>query len=518
MADHKKGFLVVSDLHLGEGRDPDTGWINPREDFLFDDDFADFLEFHTSSEEWSGTDWTLIIAGDFVDFLQVIEIPPDLPELDGEENYGLKAGPLESAWKIRRIMDGHPQLFKALAEFSLNHRIVVISGNHDAEFIFPQVRDTVTQHLKELAETSFQSSCVPPSFLPWFYYDGRIYVEHGNQYDSANAFPTMLDPVIPNSESGAGNSGGQIFLTLGSIFVRYLFNRVETSSPFADNIKPETRFIGWFIRNHPIRALAYLFTDGIRMLKKIKESWKLSRLCIKRKGLHPESIDSTGSRNPPGEAGRSIPAMQDLIAGLEEIQARPLLSRAGPTVTGFMHILLGPGRVIFLMGAILLINLAAIILFLSPVWTLMLPAKISTDPFLLSIISWNRNSQIPLLILSGQAAACCIAWMIALKNRRKYSCSRVCRQKASEIDNLLRPEYIIMGHCHETDLLKFPSGCQYINTGTWTKIFSRESSATREEKEFIFTRITDSDDGLAMDLMKWEARGGTGRRANLIDG
>ncbi|HSN91066.1 MAG TPA: hypothetical protein VLS93_07540 [Anaeromyxobacteraceae bacterium] len=33
-------------------------------------------------------------------------------------------------------------------------------------------------------------------------------------------------------------------LLLGSFFVRYLFDRVETVEPFADDMKPATRFIG----------------------------------------------------------------------------------------------------------------------------------------------------------------------------------------------------------------------------------------------------------------------------------
>ena len=73
-----------------------------------------------------------------------------------------------------------------------------------------------------------------------------------------------------------------------------------------------------------------------------------------------------------------------------------------------------------------------------------------------------------------------------------------------------------MGHCHRPDLQRLSSGCHYVNTGTWTKIFSHESAAVREEKELIYTRIISVAGEKTMDLMKWQGKGGTGRRVNLI--
>ena len=498
----------MSDLHLGEGRNPTTGWIDPREDFLFDDDFADFLDHHISAGEWIDTEWTLIVAGDFVDFLQVTGVPENREDLEEELNYGLVAGPAESAWKIKRIMAGHPRLFSALARFSRNHRIVFVSGTHDAEFIFPEVRQEFKDSLRRKTNELYgpSSRAIPPVFLPWFYYDGRIYVEHGHQYDSANAFPSPENPVIPVSREKQGNPGQRVFLTLGSIFVRYLFNRVETSSPFADNIKPETRFIGWFIRNHPARALAYFFTDGGTMTRKIKESRGLS----KKHREMPVKTEEAGNQE------NNRVSDPEIARGLRKLQARPMVSRTGRVMSAIIHLLLGTKRIALLLSGFLLVNLAAVLLFLSPLWSLLLPVQLSTDPVLQSIIQWSRSSQVPLAFILLQAASFSLAGAAARYSRKKYCCSRLFRRKAAEIDALLKPEYIIMGHCHETDLLKFPSGCQYINTGTWTKIFSSESSTTREEKEFIYTRIIVRKGVSSLDLMKWVGRGGTGRRANLI--
>ena len=43
MASERHALVIVSDLHLSEGKDPATGKYSPLEDFRFDDIFAQFL-------------------------------------------------------------------------------------------------------------------------------------------------------------------------------------------------------------------------------------------------------------------------------------------------------------------------------------------------------------------------------------------------------------------------------------------------------------------------------------------
>jgi hypothetical protein len=100
------------------------------------------------------------------------------------------------------------------------------------------------------------------SFLPWLYYEpGLLYAEHGHQYDSLNSFDDFLHPLTPDN---------LIDLPVGSFFVRYLFNKVESDYPFADNMKQLSRFIWWlFIRilkggiflNKRIRSKLYHYMD-----------------------------------------------------------------------------------------------------------------------------------------------------------------------------------------------------------------------------------------------------------------
>jgi hypothetical protein len=73
-------LLIVSDLHLSEGLDPDSGKFSCLEDFLFDHSFANFLRHHEEvrhQPRFGGRPWLLIINGDLFDFLQVASLPEE---------------------------------------------------------------------------------------------------------------------------------------------------------------------------------------------------------------------------------------------------------------------------------------------------------------------------------------------------------------------------------------------------------------------------------------------------------
>ena len=244
-------------------------------------------------------------------------------------------------------------------------------------------------------------------------------MEHGHQYDPANCFPSALCPLESPAGNQAGSSGEHIFLPMGSIFVRYLFNRVETSSPYADNVKPETRFIGWFIRNHPFRAFLFLVTDGRKMLRKIRESWKSAgraeeSLLVHNDPRYSPNNHAFSTDNDSVCQGKSVSGRQQATPGkdwqnlamrLEEIQARPLFTRPSGAAARALLSLLGPGWIItFLLGMILL-NLTAVSLFLSPLWSLLLPDVIGKSAFLGEILHWNRQYQVPLVAIITQLAA-----------------------------------------------------------------------------------------------------------------
>ena len=64
-----KSILVISDIHLGAGYMVD-GKRNYLEDFHYDSELVDFLEYY-SSNEYAGREVELIINGDLFDLLAV---------------------------------------------------------------------------------------------------------------------------------------------------------------------------------------------------------------------------------------------------------------------------------------------------------------------------------------------------------------------------------------------------------------------------------------------------------------
>lgn len=261
------------------------------EDFFYDEAFANFLEYLEETRESKGykKPWRLVINGDFLDFLQVTTAPdPNNPqEIDAfkafiesatgekyedkdlaisEKEYKLGLGfdAPKSVWKLQRIIDGHPRFFGALAEFlNAGNELLVIKGNHDAEFSFVEVRDYFRKSISEFAAKIPDSGLMKKPkeggvasdriyFSRWFYYEeGLFYAEHGGQYDDSNRYVFFLDPTMVLK--------GKKLLTLrfpfGSFFVRYFFNRIEERVPFADNIRPRLKAFSWICMKKTLYAV-----------------------------------------------------------------------------------------------------------------------------------------------------------------------------------------------------------------------------------------------------------------------
>lgn len=301
-------YLVLSDLHLSEGVNPRSGKLSRNEDFFHDDAFASMLSHHLDLGHRSDTadhyrrPWKLIINGDIFDFLQVTSLPAEGDELEAvkgqrtyaeltpnERRYGLGTTAPETAWKLDRIAAGHPLFFSALGWFLAVHpenELILIKGNHDVELFWPAVQRRLRQRVaaaytawrRQAADGQrpdhplWYDDALPTQldlgdlrsrirFPPWFYHvPDLLYVEHGNQYDPANAFVDFLKPILPEDDGHAPDTQ-RVALPSGSLFVRYLFNQVEDVHPFADNMKPMTAYLRWAFAKEPLATLRLLITN-----------------------------------------------------------------------------------------------------------------------------------------------------------------------------------------------------------------------------------------------------------------
>jgi UDP-2,3-diacylglucosamine pyrophosphatase LpxH len=231
--------VVISDLHLGEG---------------VLDDFDGELEAHlVAFLQWLGTlpqPVELIVNGDFLDFAQAT--PWRGSDLEGATPAG---APLcfteqQSVDKFGAIRDAHRATFDAVRRFLAardGNRLVVIPGNHDADFFWPGVRREFVEACAsgDLARriTIPLARVYRPETAPW------LWVEHGHQHDPVNAF--FVDgeerwsadkPPIMTAADGTR----RLYECIGTRFLIRFMNGLDARYPLVDNVKPFSRFLKIF--------------------------------------------------------------------------------------------------------------------------------------------------------------------------------------------------------------------------------------------------------------------------------
>jgi hypothetical protein len=166
----KKIKLVVSDLHMGEGRRLWDGTINVHEDFTLDDRFVELLNFYSSKHE----KMELILNGNFFEMLRTRALQ-DYPDVLFE-TYAVEL--------IQVIMDGHPKVIEALNKFmeNPNNSIVYLIGEADAGVHWKAVQAEIKKRISDRIH-----------FIAGGYLDAGIYVEHAHQYEAMFSMDTK-DP------------------------------------------------------------------------------------------------------------------------------------------------------------------------------------------------------------------------------------------------------------------------------------------------------------------------------------
>jgi len=220
----KKTILVISDLHLGAGLDVD-GRKNSLEDFHSDEELVEFLNYH-STGEFTGIEVELIINGDFLDLLAV----PFVNYFDDE--YWSETAALE---KLELILKAHPEVMEALDKFvSLkNKKIVYIIGNHDAEFVFPSLRE---RFINSFSEANRERVILTDEIETYNPAPG-VYLKHGHQYEQAHIFD-MKASVIESSK------GEKYFIPpWGSYYVTHVINRYKQERYHINAVRPINNFM-----------------------------------------------------------------------------------------------------------------------------------------------------------------------------------------------------------------------------------------------------------------------------------
>ncbi|NOZ01799.1 MAG: GNAT family N-acetyltransferase [Deltaproteobacteria bacterium] len=417
-------YLVVSDLHLADAEDHADGWKAYKHSrYFFDDAFDDLLGRFVSRSR-PGDSLTLILNGDILDFDIVTAVPDPAPwpVSRSEHRTGLEPTEERSVWKTRLILAAHPVFLRALAGFlQKGHRMVFLMGNHDREVHFPSVQKAIRDAIGPVPDEAIR-------FEPWFYYvEGEIYVEHGQQYDYYSSFRTLLCPLIDTP------GGPAVALPMGNLSGRHLTNRMGFFNPHAtDFILNAFQYLTHWLK-------FYAFTR-----RSLARNWFAGSLVSLGRLIR---IKQRQRRNPPDCDGEraAIAARFGLNLGvlnaLESLERRPITDRVFRVIREFWL-----DRV--LMALLMTGGTIALALVPIPLWIkLMVPL-----------------TAFPLIYFIYESA-------VSGESLSTYE--RGIPDIARRIADLLDVRVVTMGHTHKPRLLPLRKGLTFVDTGTWAPIMKR---------------------------------------------
>lgn len=492
-----KRILVISDLHMTSGKNPHTGVWAATEDFFWDKEFYDFIEFYKN-----GSPSLLIINGDLLDFLQVLVFPTDeekkLYSISNEEinrTYGLRCTENASVFQVDKIFEGHREFFEALALFiSHGNYVKILKGNHDIQLYWQKVQERIIQNLEELTDGENKKLIrTNLEFLPWFYYiPGKLYVEHGNQYEYTTSFRNFLYPFLPFDYEGVSS---QIELDLSSFLVRYFSNRMEPVNPLSDNIRPLSKYLDEFWKNYPYIFITSIGTASRYVLKAFSKARAASKMKKKSDAVdkkNNELIKLEAERYFPDNIGQREWFEKNLYK-INSLKEEPVLSS---------------GAFSFLWSMVktplkgLLWALPLYIFFILSDFLRPLAEKLdeSTWKDVLLFLFKIKFPEILLALLITISLISLRTWLRkkrAKKEKPEPDEIRIkIRKSAQKIAEYLDVGVVVFGHTHYADIHKISDNAFYFNTGTWMGIFAPEEELYRDAKQFTFFLIEGDEEKL----------------------
>jgi hypothetical protein len=254
--------VVLSDLHMGIGRDPSGAW-NPYEDFRWVDEFELFL-VALDEEGDVGTD--LILNGDTFELAQAV----DAHCAYGETALGCTEP--EALMRFERVLAAHTRELAALGAFARagDNRVVIVPGDHDAALLFPSVGDRVVAAFG----ASGRVALARDGF--WRSSDGLLHVEHGHQIErQAGRFEGWPSPFI----SRAGRQ--HLSRPWGQQVMQPLFDEHEPQFPIVDNLADDSAGLRYALSASGATDVGNAAAPILRVLL-FRMSWQQFRMDLDR--------------------------------------------------------------------------------------------------------------------------------------------------------------------------------------------------------------------------------------------
>jgi UDP-2,3-diacylglucosamine pyrophosphatase LpxH len=483
-----KDTYIVSDFHLGMGRNSETGKFSRNEEFFYDVEFSLFIDHILKESKEKNSDILLILNGDILDYLAVTSLPSkqEIKDLNlkitkNELKFGLGSSENKACWKTRVIIKGHPIFFETLARFLLSgNEIIYIKGNHDLELYWKKVRKIIKDHLifllKKLNSPN-QDEIKKFSIRPWFYMeDKKFYVEHGNEYDTTNSLTTPLNPLLP--ENSYKIRERLLDYPVGSLFARYVYGPIRQLDPYRTHVISFAQYLT-VLRTYNIwdflRTLYFNFPFFIRASKNsISFSSDGFKNVIKK---HEDRKERFAKDN--GISNKNLKK-------LDNLRVRPL----GHSAYEIFKQMFQP----FIKQTIILGTVSVISIY---AWILIFTVLSS----LLQRSIFGKASLIAILGVLTVVGVFFILTKIG-KALNNYEDPLIARtfEKSEKISRIMDVENIVMGHTHIPEKRKLKNGGYYINSGTWTLNPGPWDQLQNGARQYTYVAHIDGK----IDLYKWD--------------
>jgi hypothetical protein len=291
--------VIISDLHLGYGRDPATGQWQPTEDFRWADAFGAFLRAIDQAGKGS-TD--LVLNGDTFELRQPIGSEcrhPD-PRLGCTE--------AEALTRLERVIAAHAAEMGDLGAFARagGNRVIVVPGDHDAALIFPAVTQRVVAAVNAPGRVTVSTAGY------WASPDGAVYAEHGHQMaGDPFRFSSWPEPLI--------HEGGRAHLerTWGEQLLQGVYDRHEPRYPILDNVVQAGAGLRYLATADPAALPAAGIGPVLRFFAS-RPTWQQFRLDLDGGDVQPPEWDLAATRARGAAFLVESLALDDRLRGLAE--------------------------------------------------------------------------------------------------------------------------------------------------------------------------------------------------------
>lgn len=408
-------LLLISDVHLGAHLKPrGRGEFVHLKDHV-DRAFARFVDHYLRASRPGGLQ--LVVNGDFIDFWNV-EVAADVTDPEAR-----------AVARLHAVLDEYPGVEEALVRLlERGDGVVFVVGNHDAEFLYPKVREALVARLEGAAHPDEASRSATRTgvvrldalgegrvrFVRWFLHEpGGVWIEHGHKFDPTCATPAALSPT----------RGGRLVPTVAEVATRSFANLVPEIDHDAPDHMSGLDYVRWALARggrFTMRCvLLYLRMAG-RILSLGLRGGRADRLGRKTHEALLERI------------ARNANLQMSTLMALERMAPPP----ATATVAGVMSVV----ALDLILAAVLPVVVAATIAFASG-----LPVAYGTAAG---------------LVVSALAVA------VLLRGRTRRDVAAKMTTVASDVGRTVGVPLVLMGHSHRGQL-DLVDGVLYANSGSF---------------------------------------------------